>query len=103
MDNAPYHSISINRTPNTSSKKDEISEWLKNKDVSFSPSETKSELLEIVLPFKSSEKMYELDQLANEMGHEVIRFPQKIRFINSSFSLNETQAYNNRYFCKNVL
>lgn len=76
MDNAPYHSVSINRTPNTSSKKDEISEWLKNKGVSFSPSETKSELLEKVLPFKSSEKMYELDQLANEMGHEVIRLPR---------------------------
>ncbi|KAJ4427042.1 hypothetical protein ANN_26841 [Periplaneta americana] len=35
-----YLDETINRPPNTSSKKDEISEWVKSKGVSFSPSDT---------------------------------------------------------------
>ena len=72
MDNVPYHIISISKTPNTSTRKEEIREWLKSKDINLNLSETKLELLAKVLPFKNSEKAYELDQLVNEMGHGVV-------------------------------
>lgn len=75
MDNAPYHSICINKIPNTSTKKQDIMHWLEQNGIHFSPSETKTELLQKVLPFKNRQKIYELDQLANERGHEIIRLP----------------------------
>lgn len=75
MDNAPYHSVSINKIPNTSSRKRDIIEWLQQKGIEFSTAETIPELLQRVLPFKNQTKMYELDVLANEMDHEVIRLP----------------------------
>ena len=64
MDNAPYHSVTLNKIPNTSTKKGDIIQWLQRKEIQFSAYEIKNQC-----------KMYELDQLANERGHEVIRLP----------------------------
>jgi transposase len=45
------------------------------KEVYYDPTETIPELLLRIAPYKSREKVYELDQIANEMGHLVIRLP----------------------------
>jgi hypothetical protein len=44
---------------------------LRRKCVDYDPTETIPELLLRVAPYKSREKVYELDQIANEMGHLV--------------------------------
>lgn len=75
MDNASYHSTLFEKLPNSSSRKQEVQNWLDAKRIEYGPTDTKSELLKLVEPYKSREKSYELDIIANEMGHEVIRLP----------------------------
>ena len=71
MDNAPYHSVILNKILNTATKIGDIIQWLQRNGIQFSAHDTKNELLQYV--FKNQCKMYELHQLANERGHEVIR------------------------------
>lgn len=75
MDNASYHSMELNRAPSTNSKKEIIQNWLTEKNISFSPMETKIELLEKVKKNKKKEQIYELDEEAYKAGHEVVRLP----------------------------
>lgn len=74
MDNAPYHSALLEKVPNTSWNKCDIQEWLSKRNVPFFNHEFKAELLERVAPFKK-EKKYELDELALQFGHQVVRLP----------------------------
>ncbi|KAF0731469.1 DDE 3 domain-containing protein [Aphis craccivora] len=67
MDNASYHSTLIDNYPKSNAKKADVQEWSTKKNIKFSPLETLAELKMRV--------KYELDQLALEMGHEVIRLP----------------------------
>lgn len=75
MDNASYHSVQINNYPKSNAKKTELQEWLKEKEIDFSPVETVSELRERIKLLIPHEKKYELDEIALSMGHEVIRLP----------------------------
>jgi transposase len=74
MDKASYHSAVLNKAPSTNSRKSEIVDWLKKKNITVDPTETGAELLQNVQPLKTR-KIYELGQIANERGHQVIRLP----------------------------
>lgn len=74
MDNAPYHSVVLNKVPNTSSRKQEIIDWLEKNKISFSCALTKHELLDIVKRNKP-EKQYVIDELVKTRGHNVLRLP----------------------------
>ena len=75
MDNASYHSVYAEKIPTTKTKKADIVSWLQNKQIPHNATQTRSELLNIVKEHKGKYKVYELDQIAGEMGHEVIRLP----------------------------
>jgi len=75
MDNASYHSQLKDNFPKSNSRKAVVEEWLKNKNIEFSPLERLSELRERVKKLIPMYKRYELDEIALEMGHEVIRLP----------------------------
>lgn len=75
MDNASYHSVLLEKCPTTNYKKSEIVEWLDKKHVQYPPNLTKVELLKIANKHKPPEKIFELDQIALEHGHEVVRLP----------------------------
>jgi transposase len=75
MDNASYHSQLKDNFPKSNSRKAIVEEWLKNKNIEFSPLERLSELRERVKKLIPMYKRYELDEIALEMGHEVIRLP----------------------------
>ncbi|KAL4153945.1 hypothetical protein QTP88_001778 [Uroleucon formosanum] len=75
MNNASYHSTLIDNYPKSNAKKADVQEWLTKKNIKFSPLETLAELKMRVKALIPNEKKYELDQLALEMGHEVIRLP----------------------------
>jgi transposase len=74
MDNASYHSAILNKAPSTNSRKSEIVDWLKKKNITVDPTKTRAELLQCVQPLKTC-KIYELNHIANERGHQVIRLP----------------------------
>jgi hypothetical protein len=71
MDKASYHSIILNIFPSANSRKSEIVDWLKNKNITADPTKTRAELLQNVQPFKTLHNIYELDQITKD---GVIRF-----------------------------
>jgi hypothetical protein len=73
MDNARYHSTIADKFPNSGSRKKDIQECLRKNCINYEPTETIPEILLRVAPYKSRENVYELDQIANEMGHLAIR------------------------------
>lgn len=86
LDNAPYHSVKLERVPNMSWKKADIQTWLSTKaNEQVVPSEKekyswttcmiKSELIEIVNTVKGKYSDYRVDILANQHGHTVVRLP----------------------------
>ena len=74
MDNASYHSRVANKTPSSSWRKADIQEWLTQNGVVFDMGLRKPELLELVRPLRKK-KLFFLDGLAAEEGHQVVRLP----------------------------
>jgi hypothetical protein len=74
MDNAIYHFAIIDKFPNTGPRKKDIQEWLRKKYIEYDPTDTIPELLRVA-PYKSREKAYEVDQIANYISHFAIRSP----------------------------
>ena len=76
MDNAPYHSVQIDRPPTTANTKESIKEWLKDKGENLPEYLTKTELIEMVRAYKRVHApRYVIDSMAAEKGHQVIRLP----------------------------
>lgn len=71
MDNASYHNTSVNKPPNTSSRKSEIIDWLRVNNIEYSEIYTRSQLLEIVNRNKP-EPVYVVDAILKGLGHKVI-------------------------------
>lgn len=74
MDNASYHSRQLKKIPNTSSTKFEIGQFLEENNLYFEESYTKKQMLE-VLKTKQFLKVYQVDTMANALGHIVLRLP----------------------------
>ena len=75
MDNAPYHNIlSENSPPTSQCKKEKIKTWFDANKVKYNSDSLKAELVEI-LKKHSPEPIYELDELAEKKGHQILRTP----------------------------
>ena len=76
MDNAPYHSVQLNKAPTTSNRKNVILQWLQTNNIpGVSAEMTKAELLQILKLHKPRFCNYEIDNIAAAHGHTVIRLP----------------------------
>jgi hypothetical protein len=69
------HSPILDTSPSANSRKSKTVNWLKIKAVTIDPTDSRAELLQRVQPLKTSRKIYELDQIANEQGHHFTRLP----------------------------
>ncbi|XP_021204146.2 uncharacterized protein LOC114252098 [Bombyx mandarina] len=74
MDNAPYHTVQVNKAPTMSSSKVQMQEWITNKELSYLPTMLKAELYQIIKKHKEA-PIYEADQLLISHGHKVFRLP----------------------------
>lgn len=74
MDNAPYHSVLIEKNPSSSWKKADIIEWLNTNSIKHDPTSFKTELL-VLAKSHRKEKRYEVDELLRSYGHDVLRLP----------------------------
>lgn len=74
MDNAPYHTVRVDKAPTTASRKEHIISWLQRHNVNADSSLTKGALLSLVDENKFPEK-YVIYELAKSHEHEVIRLP----------------------------
>ena len=77
VDKAPYHSVLVENVPKSSTKKADVqkSKMAEIKGIEFSLCETTAELTEKVKIGRPREKRYQLDEMAFQMGHEVVRLP----------------------------
>ncbi|XP_076545701.1 uncharacterized protein LOC143305550 [Osmia lignaria lignaria] len=75
MDNAPYHSVQINKPPSTYSKKQEMILWLVTNNIPHTPEMRKHQLLELIKKNKNPEKMFKVDETLKSHGHSVLRLP----------------------------
>jgi len=75
MDNAPYHSRQALKIPCMSTKKCEILDFMKKKNLQIpQPCPTKPKLLDIIKS-QNFEKEYVVDGIAAKYGHFVLRLP----------------------------
>ena len=74
MDNAPYHSVQIEKMPTQAWKKADIKEWLITKGEQPSDELLKGQLLLLTKKFYTGKK-YVIDTIAREAGHRVVRLP----------------------------
>lgn len=82
IDNAKYHSKIIDKPPTSSSRKQDIIEWLKHHDISFEKDMLKAELLQLV-KINKPQVRYEVDEIAKKHGHRVLRLPPYHCHLNS--------------------
>lgn len=58
IDNAPYHSMLLEKTPNSSWNKPSIQEWLINNQIEFNNTMFKAELLSVVARYEQKKTFY---------------------------------------------
>ncbi|GBP94823.1 hypothetical protein EVAR_91221_1 [Eumeta japonica] len=75
MDNAPYHSVQVNKPPNQSNRKSELVKWLSENRVTADITMLKTELIALVLRHKPPTPTYALDEMVKKKGHQVLRLP----------------------------
>lgn len=75
MDNAPYHSVALEKAPTSSTRKADIQAWLTKKGISWSGDMVRAELLELSKKVNTPGTVYRIDTLAAAHSHEVLRLP----------------------------
>lgn len=75
MDNAPNHSVKMDKIPITSWKKRDIIKWLRKKNIEFDDTFLKLELLQLVNQHKSAYDKYVVDETAKADNKTVLRLP----------------------------
>jgi hypothetical protein len=79
MDNASYHSVIKEGTkaPTSTTRKEGMQKWLKDKNIPFDGKINKTELHEII-KLKKPEPVYKTDEFLRVKGHDVLRHPHTI-------------------------
>lgn len=72
MDNAPYHSVLMEKEPSSSWNTPALVKWLNDNSVPFEENMSKKELLQLAKANKKQKK-YVVDEYLREHGHEVLR------------------------------
>ncbi|XP_050299213.1 uncharacterized protein LOC126738106 [Anthonomus grandis grandis] len=75
IDNAPYDNKKIDKVPTTITKKAEMQQWLRLRGISYDDNMLKPQLYYLIKLHKPKYKRYEIDELFNAKGHDVLRLP----------------------------
>lgn len=75
LDNAPYHNVNANPSPNSNSKKADMQNWLIENNIPFSSSMLRTDLYELIKLNKPKKVMFKIDLILKEHGHTAIRLP----------------------------
>lgn len=75
LDNAPYHSVRVEKVPTTATRKQDIIDWLHSKNIPTDDTMVKAELLHLVSLNKDEHQKYIIDELALKHNHMVLRTP----------------------------
>ncbi|XP_054260045.1 uncharacterized protein LOC128984729 [Macrosteles quadrilineatus] len=75
IDNAKYHNKQIDKAPTSNSKKEEMTKWLSEHNISYDPTMLKPQLYKLILQHKHRYVKYVLDDILEREGHSVLRLP----------------------------
>ncbi|KAJ4430913.1 hypothetical protein ANN_19505 [Periplaneta americana] len=75
MDNAPYHSVQVDKAPNKYAPNRDMIEWLRRKGVEVSEKLHKVDLFSLIEKHRPQEKTFRVDRRLVEFGHPVLRLP----------------------------
>jgi transposase len=75
IDNAPYHSRKANKVPNTKTKKADIQEWLRSKNINYGSHMVIATLLKLVASVKDIYETRVIDDMAAAKGITILRLP----------------------------
>ncbi|XP_051158574.1 uncharacterized protein LOC127279959 [Leptopilina boulardi] len=75
MDNAPYHSVKVEKVPISTWKKVDIQNWLKEKGLNYDETMIKAQLLNIVKGVKKQYNSYVIDEIAKKNNKIILRLP----------------------------
>ncbi|KAJ3646178.1 hypothetical protein Zmor_006343 [Zophobas morio] len=75
LDNASYHTVKIEKEPTSVTKKLDMQQWLRSKDIEYDPGMTKPELYTLIKENKNKNPKFRVDQILEEHGHTVLRLP----------------------------
>jgi transposase len=75
VDNASYHNVQTDKTPNSNSKKEDMQRWLQDKNIPFSTTMLKIELYDLIKAHKPNFIRYAIDELLKKHEFEVLRLP----------------------------
>lgn len=102
MDNAPYHSVILDKAPTMAARKSELIDWLKAHNIEVQDDMRKGELIHLVKQNKPQFPVYVIDELARRHGHKVIRLPPYHCHFNAIeliwAQVKNDVAANNRFF-----
>lgn len=76
MDNAPYHSTKMEKSPTSAWKKNSLVEWLLSKGITVEDNLLEVQLLELVKQYSNSHPVqYIVDEIVKESGRTILRLP----------------------------
>ncbi|XP_076298376.1 uncharacterized protein LOC143217712 [Lasioglossum baleicum] len=75
MDNAPYHTIQLNKVPTKYAPKENMIEWLLKNNITHSENMRKFELYDLISRNKIYNKTHKADEILKLNGHDVLRLP----------------------------
>jgi transposase len=75
IDNATYHNVLSEKCPTSSSRKEDMENWLLKNKIPFSGDLLKAELYTLIALHKPRHKRYILDDLLSAHRHTVLRLP----------------------------
>lgn len=75
MDNASYHSRRSEKIPTSSSRKKEMQDWLRSKNIGFHEDLVRVELLKLIQAHKAIYMKYVTDEIAKNNNKTVLRLP----------------------------
>jgi transposase len=75
LDNASYHSRKLEKVPTSASRKVDVQNWLRSKDIEFDQKMLKYQLLDLVKPHRVKYNKYVVDEMAKSQNKIVLRLP----------------------------
>ena len=75
LDNAPYHNVVLEKVPTKSSTKTVMKEWLTSKNTAFENTDLKVDLFAKIRYAAPNRKLFQTNDLAQQLGHTVLRSP----------------------------
>lgn len=82
VDNASYHNKEYEFAPSLNTKKADMQSWLTQKGISYTQDMLKPQLYKLIKLHEEQYKIFSIDKILSEHGHDVLRLPPYLPDLN---------------------